>query len=730
VVDEEVTVGSEDDSDDENGGWLSRPSTATQKSRESEGKEGKDGEREWERVLGFPADGLGKILTPAKAFNKKRFEIGIDGLVFLGAPMFVKEDGSWKTRRRKRAKVGSNEQNGHASPLLSPTDEVAVMDAAPGVDDDVNKHVPSLDLNAQVSGFEPGYGHSEPVSAASSEAGSDARSTSTGGPDNDVTMFNVVFVLSPPALEYQVRVDEMYDNVVKRFAKSLKLSQAQSQYVSRGSRLILSIKEKAKETCAPISSLWANIIARSSLAKSIVQVYDKISASRIAHVNLNNAFDVSFQIPQAISTSSIPTATEPQMPGLWLTTATLLDEDDAESYLSPHSALLLLEDEETIIKEIESDAKALSVPLVTFIRTLKPTKSLQKLASAPSYPLSLRDLQYLARHLIYWRRARAIPPLHHNNTYVVSPNADLRNLLNAILAYQQRFPTWSSLTKMLGYLGGIPKPYSTWYPSTAHKEVYMDILAWMMRGGWVTHLRTFAWVKVPAEVKAAVDGQHRIDASNKGLPKPDTNPVDHQKVEEGREVSTPKAKRDHSPLSFRKSPESAHPDPDRIPRPSTMSLLSPQLQARRSPLRTATLERDITSPMSALMAVHPNSLPERPRTPDIPPLSAPGPVAAASNEPSASPASSMSKEETPTFKSSLVYSPHKATELESDWLNHIRDSLKDDELRELWPALIKYFDGKHALDEISLREGIKRKKVAQWISWLRENGWLVWVRHW
>ncbi|KAK3078142.1 hypothetical protein LTS18_008337 [Coniosporium uncinatum] len=414
------------------------------------------------------------------------------------------------------------------------------------------------------------------------------------------------------------------------------------------------------------------------------------------------------------------------MPGLWLTTATLLDEDDGDASLSPHSALLLLEDEDTVIKEIESDAKALSVPLVTFIRTLKPTKSLQKLASAPNYPLSLQDLQYLARHLIYWRRARAIPPLHHNNIYVVSPNANMRNLPNAILAYHQRFPTSPSLGKMLADLGKAPKMYSTLHPSKAHKEAYMDILAWMMRGGWVMHLRTFAWVKVPAEVKAAVDKQQKEDSKSKAFPKPGTD----DEPEEERQVYTPKAKRDHSPLSFRKSPESAKSDPDRMPRPSVMSLLSPQLQARRSPLRTATLEREVTSPISALMAVHPSSLPERPRTPDIPPLSAPAPAAAASNESFASPVSSEAKEKTSRFRASLVYSPHKATELESDWLNHIRDSFKNDELKELWPVLIKYFDGKHALDEISMREGIKRKKVVQWINWLRENGWLVWVRHW
>ena len=739
VVDEEVTPSSENNSDDENGGRLSRPSTGTWKKSGNEGKSSKDGEREWERVLGFPADELGKMLSPTRAFNKKRFEVGIDDIVFLGAPMFVREDGSWKTLKRKKTSSGQA-GNGGLSPVLSPGAEAALLhrqETNEGTDLTDQKDAPE----PLPSGFEAGYGHSQPASAEASDAGSDAKSTSTNGADGDMTMFNVIFVLNPPALEYHVRIKEMYDNVVKRFAKLLKLSQAQSNYVYKQSKVILSMKEKAKETRTPITALWTSICTRSPLAKAIAHMYEKISVSQIAHVNLNNTFEVSFQIPQAISTMYVPTATEPQMPGLWLTTATLLDEDDTDSIISPHSALLLLEDEDVLIKEIESDAKELSVSLITFIRTLKPTRSLQKLASAPESPLSLRDLQVLARELIFWRRARAIPPLHHYNTYVVSPNADMRNLKNAIPAYQQRFPMQPSLGKMLGYLGGTPKMYSTLHPSKAHREVFMEILAWMMRGGWVMHLRTFAWVRVPVEVKEAVDRQSKEEAEKKDTPSSDTT-EDYNDKKEGKKVYTPKPKRDHSQLSFRKSPESTKTDPERTPKPSTTSLLSPQLLARRSPLRTATLERESNSTMSALTAFRPSSLPERPKTPDIPPLSAP--TAKDHFAALATPSkvtNDQDEKKGPRFKASIIHSPHKATALESDWLNYIRASFLTNpassssgenmqELYDLWPVLIKYFDGKHALDEICLREGIKRKKIAFWLGWLRDGGWLSIVRHW
>ena len=60
-------------------------------------------------------------------------------------------------------------------------------------------------------------------------------------------MFNVVFVLDPPLLEYSVRTRELYDNVIKKFAKALKWEQARTNYVWKEAQRILHIKERAKE---------------------------------------------------------------------------------------------------------------------------------------------------------------------------------------------------------------------------------------------------------------------------------------------------------------------------------------------------------------------------------------------------------------------------------------------------------------------------------------------------
>jgi hypothetical protein len=209
---------------------------------EDEGsRKGIGGDRDWSTVLGFKVDALEKILCPNKAFNKRRFELGVESIVFLGAPMFVRDDGLWKKGRRKK-KQRSAKDNLEDGNLLANLKINGSEDVGEG-----GSSGPTATPFVYPEGWEPGYGHGL-MSGAASEAGSDARSTSTTDKArDDMTMFNVVFVLNPPALEYQSRVKEMYDNVTRKYAKALKYEQARFQYVWKESKKILDIKQRAKD---------------------------------------------------------------------------------------------------------------------------------------------------------------------------------------------------------------------------------------------------------------------------------------------------------------------------------------------------------------------------------------------------------------------------------------------------------------------------------------------------
>ncbi|KAF1953287.1 hypothetical protein CC80DRAFT_477681 [Byssothecium circinans] len=754
------------------GAWGRQENIDEEDTDNGEGGEGlkKDGsgvpkDRDWDNVLGFKVDALEKMLCPERAFNKRKFELGVESVVFVGAPMFVRDDGLWKKMKKKRRKRSAEERAKDGGNIVSN------MATEESEEEDETRKKPPLKKNESFifpPGFEPGYGHgmmSGPPSIAASEAGSDTRSNSTTNGSPDMTMFNVVFVLNPPALEYQLRVKDIYDNVTKKYAKALKYEQARFQYVWSESKRIIDIKQRAKENNESLTATWQKIMSTSPLAKSIATLFEAVSHDRIAHIHFDASFNSSFQIPQADSTPYLPNALEPQMPGLWLTTSNVAAHDDDGAPMTQHAALLLLEDPEVIIKDIQSagDNKN-AATLAIYIRSIVPTKSLLKLAT--KYNISAADMEYTAMHLVHWRRARLITPLHPRDIYIVSPNADLSALQAATAAYAIRFPTYPSLPKMLSLLSGTPRIYRSVIPTAEHTDAFMDILAWLMRGGWVTQLRTFAWVRVSPEIKRLVV----IDMAQEEIKEQQRKAAEeqHQKDMEALGDSTISDKR-ASLLSagsgrpgtpLRRTRRDRDRDRERgrerdgsedgtdalSPRPGPTGWRGSPARAESDTGSTSSARTTIPyisgRPTSPAQTSHSRggggggdqNLPHRPSPLHLKPASPSSRSRHSSQHPFSPTATNIPPPSPPlspqSFKPSLILNPQKASSLETRWLEKIAEGFEDEELKEKWPMLLKYFDGTRATNDISPREGLKRNKVDALIRAVRERGLLVVVRHW
>ncbi|XHF97223.1 Nitrogen permease regulator 3 [Aspergillus wentii] len=657
----------------------------------------------WESLLGLPADVWEKLLSPSRSWHKRRFEVGINDLAFVGWPVFVREDGTWRKQRRKKKKKPRAEWDGGE---LGHNEH-----AEDGRDGDGDGDDLMADSTDTLSPKQLSASDAKRASLTSSLQNGRAQSEPLDEDDDkdSMTMFNVVFVVDPPLLEYSMRIRDIYDNIIKKFAKALKWEQARTDYVWREALHISHMKEKAKEKRTSVNTLYAELISQSSLARAIYTVFTSISASKIASVSLSQDVSISLQIPPLTSTPYLAGPTDKAYPGLWLTTAdsvTPVDDPAVDDNVAPHQvlakhfALLLLDNEATIIKDVEASGGALAPALAHYLRCSKPTKSFAQISAASGIPLS--TIQMLASHLVYWRRARAIPPLHQRDTYIVSPNCDLSKLGVATAAYQLAFPTLPSLPKMLSAMSGSPRPYGSFIPSKDHKETYFAILAWLLRGGWVTQLRAFARVKVTPEIKMAVEMALRREEVDKYLAKgvsTTISTVEENEDSDGDDASSSSS----SSLASQGSGEET-PMPGRYNMAGEMHL-SRSLLDRNTSLKTA----------------------------------------------------------------SLILSPHRASPLESRWLDEIvarfpeypgldqslgdapsSDGAGDLEvaglgtsLRKYWPTFIKYFNGCDALEKISVREGLKRKLVWQIVTRLglvtgqqssieldpREQV-LVSVRHW
>ena len=128
-----------------------------------------------------------------------------------------------------------------------------------------------------------------------------------------------------------------------------------------------------------MSTLWTNILEKSSLAVAIKDVYTAISSDCIATVRFNSIPPVklSVQVPRPYFLPAPPRFDEEAMPGLWITTANCFGDADGDdqSALSKHAALLVLDDETKIITDIQSDGGELANPLLEYLKVLKPTLS-------------------------------------------------------------------------------------------------------------------------------------------------------------------------------------------------------------------------------------------------------------------------------------------------------------------------------------------------------------------
>ncbi|KAM0702874.1 hypothetical protein Q7P35_010306 [Cladosporium inversicolor] len=424
-----------------------------------------------EKVLGFDVGSLERLLSPGRWCEKKKFEICLDGVTFVGLPVFAKEDGSWAAR---------DEPSMANKPAIAPT--LRKNDSADTMETESLQHSPIKSLSSSVAGItitapdtpaqqnlSTSYKHapdsfdSHGIASLGTSMGS--ASTTSGAVAEQMNMFHVVFALTRDS---KLRTADLYEHVAKKLSKALKFCQKRTNYVSIETRKLLAVKQRGRAEKTPAASLWTQLVSTSELAWALQEVYTRISADDVAGIRLDK-MEMSLQVPPQ------------QRP-----------EDLA---VTPLSAILLLESRETLIRTLEDhrDATLLSY----FVRETIPTKSLAKQATKLGLPE--KTLVFLTQHLIKWRKARAISPLHPRNVYIVSPRAPLKDLRKLGIEYAKRFPALPSMEAMLAMLGGRPVKYGALIQSRDHRVPYMDILAWLVRRELVAQLRTVGWLKMDGQ---------------------------------------------------------------------------------------------------------------------------------------------------------------------------------------------------------------------------------------
>ncbi|KAI0204991.1 nitrogen permease regulator of amino acid transport activity 3-domain-containing protein [Astrocystis sublimbata] len=442
----------------------------------------------WEHVAGYPTRDLESLLTPSRAFHKRLFQVSLDQLCFVTSPVFVPENGIWRKQKRQPKTRASNSPDNLAEPA-SAKEGQSFMTLTPDLPQTPSRNFLSAD----------------DAVGANNGSGSGNGLDETEEKKSGMTMFNLVLILKPKKHEAKELAETLHTHILKKVNKLFKYSQQKTDFVWKESKRILALKDKNREEKTKMSVLWKEVLEASSLAACMQDIYDAVSQNKIAALQLETPEGTiahSVQVPVPFYLTDLPPEEEAKSTrGLWITTANYFVEEDSlndPSFLDKNFGLLLMSDEKKIIAELQADADEATAAMIEFVRLSKPTMSFHQISQGSG--LSPAQVRKYSQHFIFWRRGVAIPPLHARDVYILSPNADLSLLPRASQAWARAFPLAPHLADFLAELSAAPRPYKWFCPSKNHRPTYLQMLAWLMRGGWVTQLCTFAYVVVWPEI--------------------------------------------------------------------------------------------------------------------------------------------------------------------------------------------------------------------------------------
>jgi predicted transcriptional regulator len=588
-------------------------------------------------LLGHSVETLEKLLSPGRWSDGKKFEISVDGVTFVGHPVYAFEDGRWNKDEHDAGKTPRPGDETEGSKFFKAT---------------------ARGKGRSFHDYSPIPGSLDSYMGPSLGTSMDSTSTTSGVVADQINMFHVVFVLKSSAHLAKDETFAMYNDHARRLSRALHYCQKEYNYVTEQTRRLTALKLKVKSAAATDSDSWARMIETSELAWALQEIYFQTRKGEIASFRLHG-MEISLQLKNRFPSDRT--------------------NDHADSKeLSPFSALLLLVPKQELLAELlHTD----SLLLASFIRELKPTKNLLKHAAMLGAPI--KDVLYLAHHLIKWRKARLLRmPLHQRNIYAISSTAPLSDLDVHMAEYELRFPGHlPSLPSMLRVLSGKAIHFGQLPPSRDHRIVYMDILAFLVKHGFVKQVLTHGWLRVPLNYEPPSSGD------------------EHEKQDRTRPF----------PIASLLSPHlRAAPDDDEtISVSSERTALPPTTPASR-PSTATTAHRSNQRLSTATQFA-------------IPTIPGPG------EERDAHAAAATAT------ASTIILSPSDPSSGETRLISKVKRGLAagggDAEKRgELLELMLPHLDGDHCLEEIAAAIGRKRARVEECLAELEGQGLLARVR--
>jgi hypothetical protein len=207
---------------------------------------------------------LADTLAPRSSLCDRKFQLTMDDLTFVGHPVSLTSPQQQKQQQQQQQTHDQEDQESSStitpdnSPL-SPTPHsqtsspLAHNSPVPPISP-AHQYHKRYSPNNTVDGN--GKDNDEDTSDTDDDTnktkdtddyddGNSTSDTSPGSVSIHMTLFHVVFVLSPPDLELNAQVETLYKNVILRYSSALRYEQLRCGYVQQEIEKVLGLKEEA-----------------------------------------------------------------------------------------------------------------------------------------------------------------------------------------------------------------------------------------------------------------------------------------------------------------------------------------------------------------------------------------------------------------------------------------------------------------------------------------------------
>ncbi|KAF9223540.1 hypothetical protein BS17DRAFT_782072 [Gyrodon lividus] len=608
---------------------------------------------EYHGIFDYSTQFLAGMLCPQRSLCHQKFELVIDDLAFIGHPVCVEDDGSWrfKTEKSKSSSRGRGSRNRDA---------------------DDNKSERSVNMELR------------PPSQNRSSW---------------LHMFHFVLVLDfpDPSSSASGNVAKYFDVIYEQIAFTVTAvlfqEQVLSNFVEAECDVLGSLEAEYIATGVPFSEYMSHALRVSSIAPAMKLLFEAIKSSTMAYITLND-LPLELQLPPYLD-HLLHSEEEYELDFV----DRQEDEDEARVWgrdlslgwrlpgLAPWKSLLLLDADEALDPymnlrgpHVRPDERDHANRLIKFLETASVTLSLADMASLLDWDLEA-EVYPAVRWLVHHRRAKLVDVVHDGlkTIFTLPPRFDAP-LSQLSAEFKEEFPQpiIPPLPSLLATISAASSKqtdnhfFAAVVGSKGYIPLYHGVVLWMLKRDLLYTLHLHIRIVATPELKARVRQAHERKLERLGS----------QQLR-GRRRSSRKILERESPAD-KKSGASG----------IAWLSLSPR-SARRYSRRIPSVESELGDGSVASRSYADDEDEDE------------NAVTEESDEENVGWGTAED-----TLSPSMISDPGTASPLERKWLAAMSEG-KDEHIARRFEIINLYFDGKRTDDEILYRAEISRKQLRE-----------------